>query len=424
MAVTNLAKRFLVASTKGSLDAYMNARPLGHLFRNAEKDLFETFDSFVVKHAATPSMDLLSEWWDDIPNAPEPASYYLDALRNRYMEMRLQKTVTDANALVGQDKCEDAAKLIVSELMADLLKGHGQRLINLDEAYDLVRDNYFKQMKLGDEYGVRLGYPVVDDYGGLVGGDVLSIVGRPAVGKSFLQLRGAHRAWRQGKRAAFLSMEMNNLISAQRLVAMDAGVPLNALKLQKGQGLTSIQMDKLKSAKTKLTDHAQSFFLMDGNLSTTVEDIHSFCRMMQPDVLFVDGAYMLKHPNPRLGRFEKVAENCEMLKKEIAGALGIPVVASWQFSREAAKKMGGNKKGQGGQVGLEDIGYSDAIGQISSIVLGLLEEENIETMTKKTVTVMKGRSGETGAFKINWQFTPCLNFDMFIEQEVSELSFV
>jgi hypothetical protein len=116
-----------------------------------------------------------------------------------------------------------------------------------------------------------------------------------------------------------------------------------------------------------------------------------------------------------------VAENCELLKEEIAGNLGIPVAASWQFSREAAKKMGSKK---GGAVGLEDIGYTDAIGQISSIVLGLLEEDNVETMKKKTVTIMKGRSGESGEFKINWQFEPVLNFDHFVEQEVGELEYL
>jgi replicative DNA helicase len=421
MAVTNVAKRFLAAAAKQPVDAYLSQGKVGHLFKNAEKEAFDQFDAHVKQYASMPSKELLIEWWSEIPNTPEPAEFYLARLRNRFMEHFLQETVAEANKLVGADKCEDAAALIVERINSQLVHRHGTRLITMADAYEMVQQNYFKQMKLGDDYGIRLGYPVVDDYGGLVGGDVLSIVGRPAAGKSFLQLRGAHRCWRLGKRPAFISMEMNNLISAQRLVAMDAGVPLNALKLQKGQGLSTPQMVKMQGAQAKVGAHGEDFFLMDGNLSTTVEEVWNFCRRLKPDVLFIDGAYMLKHPNPRLGRFERVAENCELLKQEIAGNLSIPVAASWQFSREAAKKMGTKK---GGAVGLEDIGYSDAIGQISSIVLGLLEDETVETMHKKTVTIMKGRSGETGEFPIHWEFEPLMNFDQYVEQELGDLSYI
>lgn len=427
MAVqTLIARRFLTAlSRSGTLDQYMALGKIEPLFKNVDKEDFQRYDKHVRSHAALPSPDLLEQWWDDLPKTPEPASYYHSLLKNRHFESSLTKIVENANKFIQDDEAEKAAVHIAEQLLPMLMQRHGNRLITLGDAYSLVQTNYFQQMKLGDEYGIRMGYPVVDDYGGLTGGDVLSLVGRPAAGKSFLVLRSAHHTWKnQHKIPAFLSMEMNNLISGQRLVAMDAGIPLSGLKLQKGQGLTTNQLKKLKESSDLAKKAANPFHLMDGNLSTTVEDIFNFCRQMKPDVLFIDGAYMLKHPNPRLGRFERVAENCELIKQEIAGNLGIPVVASWQFSRDAAKKMKSNKKGHGAQVDLEDIGYSDAIGQISSIVLALLDEETVETMLRKRVTIMKGRSGETGEFFINWRFNPTMNFDLWQEQQVGEMSFL
>jgi hypothetical protein len=80
-------------------------------------------------------------------------------------------------------------------------------------------------------------------------------------------------------------------------------------------------------------------------------------------------------------------------------------VCSWQFSRAA---VSGKKKGKdSADVGLEDIGYSDAIGQLSSVVLGLFDHESPETMHQKLMRLLKGRSGETGEFHINWNFKTC-----------------
>ena len=86
--------------------------------------------------------------------------------------------------------------------------------------------------------------------------------------------------------------------------------------------------------------------------------------------------------------------------KKGSGAGGFATFASWQFNRKSLEKD--SKKGQ--KPGVEDIGMSDAIGQISSIVLGLMQEDGVETLTSRRVTVMKGRNGEVGGFNVRWDF--------------------
>jgi replicative DNA helicase len=405
-----------------TLDEYMGFGGISHLFKNDEIAAFALFDAHVKKYASIPSPEVAQLLIGDVPKAPEPPQYYLDFLSNRHFENILTKGSEGANDLLQKDKAKEAALFLVNQLVPELMKENGNRLIDFRDAYEIVLANYYQQFKQGDEYGIKMGYPPIDTFGGLVGGDILSLVGRPANGKTFLVLRAAHKIWaEQHKPPAFISLEMNNLITSQRLVAMDGGVPLSNLKLQHGQGLTTVQMQKLKAAQGAAKKSQVPFHLMDGNLKTTVEDIYNFCRFTKPSCVLVDGAYMLKHPNQRLGRFERVAENCELLKQEIAGNLKIPVIASWQFSRDAAKKA--NTKG-GSKPGLEDIGYSDAIGQISSVVLGMMEEETVESITRKTVTVLKGRGGEVGSFDINWQFNPVLNFDHYVPEEAATMSFL
>ena len=100
------------------------------------------------------------------------------------------------------------------------------------------------------------------------------------------------------------------------------------------------------------------FYVVDGNLAATVEDIWALARQLKPDAIFIDGAYLVKHPKER-DRYRRVAENAELMKSELAALA--PTVCSWQFAKSAAKK---NKK-QGEKPDLEDIGYTDAIAQVS-----------------------------------------------------------
>jgi replicative DNA helicase len=135
-------------------------------------------------------------------------------------------------------------------------------------------------------------------------------------------------------------------------------------------------------------------------------------RQLKPEVLWVDGAYLVKTQNRGAKRWEQVAEVCEGLKAGVADTLNIPVVASFQFNRQ-------QKKGDKGD--LDNIAYSDAVGQISSVILGLGlsdDEGSVENLYKRKIDVLKGRNGEVGSFDINWKFDIGPNFMDFSEIKV------
>ena len=113
-------------------------------------------------------------------------------------------------------------------------------------------------------------------------------------------------------------------------------------------------------------------------------------------------------------RYVRVAENMDLLKKNIASIA--PTVCSWQFAKTATKK----KKDE--DPDLEDIGYSDAIPQHSSLVLGLFEADSVETLKQRRVKVLKGRSGETGEFLTYFRFDT-MDFSEVAETSVDHLQF-
>jgi hypothetical protein len=104
-----------------------------------------------------------------------------------------------------------------------------------------------------------------------------------------------------------------------------------------------------------------------------------------------------------------------MIKHRIANEVG-PVVASWQFARTASKKKTNE------EVTLDDIAYADAIGQVSSVVLGLFEDETVETLKQRRVKLLKGRNGETGEFLTKWDFDK-MDFSQVEAQSVASLAY-
>ena len=137
---------------------------------------------------------------------------------------------------------------------------------------------------------------------------------------------------------------------------------------------------------------------------------------MKPGAIFIDGAYLTKHPTEK-DRYRRVAENAELMKSELASLA--PTVASWQFAKTAAKKD--KKKGE--KVTGDDIGYSDAIFQVSSLILGLFEEDSGETLKQRKVEILKGRSGEVGSFTTQWNFDQML-FSEIVQEAVADMQFV
>jgi hypothetical protein len=136
----------------------------------------------------------------------------------------------------------------------------------------------------------------------------------------------------------------------------------------------------------------------------------------------IDGAYLLSHEDKKLNKYQRVDANCEAMKRELAARCKIPVVASFQFNRVAAKKISKNEEKKTDvelQVGLEDIAHSDAIGQISSIVLGFFEEQTPENINVKRVDILKGRGGEQGVFKCRWDFQH-MDFSEILEGDSPE----
>ena len=413
------AGAFLLASIleAGELDHFFSWRLEDKHFFGDEVPLFNYVRNHVVKYGKLPTVATVKQSFPNLPKAVEPSKFYLDLVQDRFRYKRLNRALTDCNELMKQQDSWTASNMLfeaVLEVRADRAR---TTLSDFGKDAPGWLEREYKRVKLaGNKPGVMVGWPTLDKMcNGLRPGDVMSIVGRPAMGKTFLTLNVARHGWKeQNVNALVVSMEMDRLSIMQRIAAIETSV--NVGEIRAGELTTAAQATFFK--KLKQTEaYPARLIVVDGNMNAMVQDVLALAYQFKSQALFIDGAYMLKHPDRRMDKYRRVEQNLEEIKQGCSD-LGIPAVLSYQFNRDAVKKT---KKGE--KAGLESIAHSDAIGQLSSIVLGLFEDESIETIKRREIRILKGRSGEVGKFQVNWLFNK-MDFTEIVEESTEELAFV
>jgi hypothetical protein len=346
-----------------SVSNFVGLGNISHLFQGTETEVANFISGFVKQHAQLPAPETVQlHTGEALAPMPEPSSYYLDLLEARHVEREVKKALHGANEKLKSQDPFGAKDLLRSSIMSLTAQSMGKQIADFRHSYDAVK----------------------------AGKDPLP----PKIGSRL-----------------FVSMEMASLPIQQRLAAFVAQV--EPIKLKKG-ALSSIGVTNMKNGLTRIQHYGSPFYVVDGNLTATVEDIWALARQLDVEAILIDGGYLIKHPTER-DRFRRVAENAELIKKELCPLA--PTIVSWQFASSATKKKKGEK------ADLDDIGYTDAIAQVSSLVLGLLEKDTIETLKQRSIEILKGRNGETGSFNTAWEFDK-MNFTQIIETPVKEFQFL
>jgi replicative DNA helicase len=403
--------------TNGGLKALLKHGKIDHLFRSeSDKALFAFVDNHARTYGKLPDVQtVLTHAKVELPpSVPEPPDYYLDLLKRGYVEVGIRAATKSAEGLLLGDMKDpigalDKLRAGISEIDA---KQMAPFVSDYREAGGLLWQSYVDAVKGGTELGLKFGWPTLDAMaGGIQDGDVVSWAGRPGLGKTFLALWSAFSIWLQGRPVLFVSMEIKPAPILQRLSAIHAKISPGWLKT--GHLTTAIKAE-YKGVLNSLPGMPHPFWVVDGNLKATIADIQALALQLKPGAIFIDGAYLAKHPTER-DRYRRVAENMDMIKQDLAPIA--PTICTWQFSREAKKLK------QGEEPSLDHIGYSDTIGQHSSLVLGLFEEDSVKTEVRRRVSVLKGRSGEAGHFFTKWDFTATCDFSEWKEEALEELQF-
>ncbi len=407
-----------VLDSEHKLDEFVKMGLVPQIFVGDERDAFVFIRNFVRKHGEVPSRETLREKGWKFPKVPEKPSWYLEQLENRFLHQSMKKAM---HAAAENLKAKDREAAL--EQLTKFVTGHQRykyrhQLIDFGkQAPGIISDTYAQKILHGSDYGVPTGWPKLDKMlSGALPGDLIVLVGKTKAGKTYILLWTAHQAWKvHKKRVMFVSLEMGASPLLTRLAAIHAKIPVTALN----------HADLTTKAKTKLykelakANNDIPFLVVDGNMTATVDDIVLLARQYKPDVVYVDGAYMLQPGDKFSKGYQAVIDTARGLKRDLASALGIPVFASYQFNKEALKK----KKGD--DFGIQMVAGSQEIPWLATVLLGITEDDTVENQDRKKIEIMLGRNGESGDFWVNWVFDsfPYMDFSQIKEKKVEKLQY-
>lgn len=254
--------------------------------------------------------------------------------------------------------------------------------------------------------------------GGLYKGELTVLAGRPSMGKSAVALWMALNAARQGKAAAFFSVEMSKEQIVIRLLSMMSGVDGNSLRFK---GTSAADRQRLEKAQKELERLPMTLEYCG---SDTVEDIRAKAQTLHKqgklNVLFVDYLNLINivvSKNQLQETTDLALGNIVRKIKLMAEEMDIPVVLLAQMNRESERRPAPNFPV------LSDLRNSGAIEQVADAVIFVYRAEKYgithDPKTKEDLRgvglllLAKNRNGATGVarFRYNPAMTCLTDYD-------------
>ncbi len=253
--------------------------------------------------------------------------------------------------------------------------------------------------------------------GGLHGGELILIAGRPAMGKSSLAVNIAeHIAINKGKTVALFNLEMPKEQLVRRILCSQAMV--DSKKMLAGD----FTGDDWKSIGRILDKVDASPLYIDDSATVTVSEIRAKCRRLKQtkglSLIVIDYLQLMQSGTRTESRQQEVAEISRSLKI-LAKELNVPVIALSQLSRAVETRKDRRPM-------LSDIRESGSIEQDCDIVMFIYRDDyyNPDTEDKNIAEciIAKHRNGEPGTIKLGWkgQYTKFTNLDYIHKEEPKE----
>ena len=414
----SLGYRFLRTAIAQNAVALFRNHSDRDLYLDDEKQAVEAVATHVATYGQLPSLQTLAAEGVSLGVMvdPEPSAYYATQLRKR----AAYNAVNSRHPLLAEslrNRNMDQALVVLREMLSEAAgKVEASNYSSLaTEAQRVIADYNFAKSHPGLR-GVGLRWDTLNQAtNGAMGGDLIVVAGRPGMGKSWVMLELALDAHRKGRSIAFASMEMSLTQIARRWIGGLTGINPNDIRAGNLAHWSEAEMlQKVSELSTNAPVH-----LFRGDMKKNVAGIAQMMDEFEPDVLYVDAAYLLSPAARKSGsvsRWEAISDVIRELK-QLALHKDRPVVVSVQFNRNQKNRAGGKNNSE--MPDLSDIAGSDSIPQDASIVLGLSPWKPPFGETRRMVHVMKNREGEVPSFGINFRFNP-VNFDEIIIDDEAE----
>jgi 5-hydroxyisourate hydrolase-like protein (transthyretin family) len=170
---------------------------------------------------------------------------------------------------------------------------------------------------------------------------------------------------------------------------------------------TILTNDMEKKLLLEIEKIKQNLIVIEGRLDQNLLTLNQFIKVKQPDIIFIDGAYLLKSKTVFKSMWEQVLTVIQEIK-QLAMHNHIPIVCSYQMNRSTTKNLK-----------IDQIALSDAIGQIASVVFGIRE---LDILDRREILMLASRDSKLENVFIHWDWQT-MNFKEVNPNEMNNTSY-
>lgn len=349
-------------------------------------------------HGAVPTSRAFKNEFGDITlydAEKETFSGLVDEIVYAYKSRLLIETISDAMPKLNNGDTDDALKDLMSGLQKATIETVRMRDIDIIQNWEKRIARYEEMRNTPNALrGIPTGFYGLDKITfGLRPQQFIVFAGEPKRGKSLFALIIANSAHVHGKRPLFVSFEMSIEEQEARYDALIAKVPYH--RILSGD-ISKQEMDRIRKALLARKNMQPFVFSEDTASLTTVSALTGKAREYQPDVLIVDGVYLMDDEEGEPKGSPQALTNITRGLKRLAQAMDIPVIATTQV---LSWKLN-NKKTRA--VTADAIGYTSSFAQDADLILGV--ERNPDFDDQAIIRVVLARSAPTGTVHIKWDW--------------------
>ena len=362
-------------------------------------DIWQWIVEYNRTHGTTPSERVFMQQYGGITlydAKDEPFSQLLDEIFDGYKKRCLFDSLTPGIAALNDNDVSKALEILSSGLQKASVESSRLRDVDIIQNWENRLARYEEMRATPNALrGIPTGFYGLDRItNGLRPQQFIVFAGEPKRGKSLFALIIANSAHIYGKRPLFVSFEMSIEEQEARYDALISKVPYGRIL---AGDLTASDMKRITLALSR-RKHMQPFVFSEDTASlTTVTALGGKIQEYQPDLLVVDGVYLMDDEEGEPKGSPQALTNITRALKRLAQRFDIPVVATTQV---LSWKLN-NKKTRA--VTADAIGYTSSFAQDADLILGV--ERNPDIDNQAIIRVVLARSSPTGEVHIKWDWT-------------------
>ena len=237
--------------------------------------------------------------------------------------------------------------------------------------------------------GIPSGFPTIDQATqGFQKQQLVTFVGPPKAGKSTMMLLAALNAHRLGFSPLLIGFEMTNEEQEERIDSIEAHISHHRLR---GRSLMKVpdpddpdktihERDLLRRGVHRIAARRDFWLSNDSQSTTTLTGVANKVEKYKPDLLIVDGVYMMQDENGEPPGSWKALTNISRGFKRMAQNLDLPIIITTQVLEGKMDKQRG--------VTSYSIGYSSSFAQDSDVIIGV-EKTDVKMVNKVKIVAAR-----------------------------------